>query len=485
MVPPPTAFRGDTLERLSPRQVYNALSLGVEGTAMPSFSAAYTDQQRWDVAFFVPTLRVDFEPKRPAEDAGLSLEDLATHSNVELLNRLRARRPQASPGEVDWLRANLVSAPGAATALTGSDATSGGLAVALQLQDVFARVAERVTPRVVGVTGWVRDAAWSPEKLQAERGEAWMIANADQLRYPGFRPLRSGSGVLVDEGYVLSCDHLVRDDRSEVVQLVDVELPNQIHVASGVVGAEPSLDLAVLRLALPPTYDELPELEFGDSDRLQVGHWLIALGDPPGAQKVFAVGVVSAPPERQCYQEQASATLLQSSLVVPAGGLGGPVVDILGHVVGISIGKGTTTSTIAMGDPPPAARTLPINLVLNLFEALKVAQSQRSPWLGISVLELPLLRRRLGPAAQTKVFPPTGVYIDDVFDPSPASRAGVRPGDFLVGMGGHRIVSVADFQTWLYVLGVDKQAELDLVRDGKPLQSVATIEVRPASATTR
>ncbi|MGH7788154.1 MAG: S1C family serine protease, partial [Candidatus Binatia bacterium] len=257
------------------------------------------------------------------------------------------------------------------------------------------------------------------------------------------------------------------------------------HVPSGVVGTEPTLDLAILRFASPAADGQLPALAFGDSDRLQIGQWLIALGDPPGPQKVFAVGVAAGAPERQCYQEERSATLLQSSLVVPAGGLGGPVVDILGQVVGLNIGPPNPAGPAPANDAVLAARTLPINLVLNLFEALKVAESQRSPWLGISVLELPLVRRRLGAAAQGKTFPRTGVYIDDVFAPSPASRAGVRPGDFLVALGGHQLFSVGDFQTWLYVLGIGTQAELDLMRDGQPLQVVAPIEVRPESATMR
>src|SRR5262249_48162624 len=83
------------------------------------------------------------------------------------------------------------------------------------------------------------------------------------------------------------------------------------------------------------------------------------------------------------------------------------------------------------------------------------------------------------------VFPPTGVYIDDVFTPSPAAGAGVRPGDFLVALGGHQLFSVGDFQTWLYVLGIGTQAELDLLRDGKPMRVVAPIEARPDAGTMR
>jgi S1-C subfamily serine protease/mono/diheme cytochrome c family protein len=483
MDPPPTAFRGDTIEQLSPRQVFNALTFGVQGTAMPSFIPAYSDAQRWDVAFFVMTLRVEFEPQRPPSEVMLPLEDLIAHSNVELLRRLRAQRPDASQNELDWLRINLASASGAKTA-AGADAGSGALAVALQLQDAFGRAAERAMPRVVGVTSYVRDAAWSPEQLQAEHGDAWMVANADALRYPGFRPLRSGSGVLVEEGYVISCNHIIRDDRNEVVQLVDVELPNQIHLASGVVGSEPTLDLAILRFAELPADIELGELDTADSDLLQTGQWVIALGDPPGAESVFAVGLVSSPAGRQCYQERRSATLLQSSLVVPPGGFGGAVIDIFGRVAGINVGP-LGGGAIPTGNQPLAANTLPINLVLNLFEALKIAQSQRSPWLGISVLELPLARRQLAAAGDEKEFPPNGVYIDDVFDPSPAARAGVRPGDFLTGLGGYPVLSVGDFQTWLYVLGIDAQAELELMRDGEPLRVTAPIEVRPESATMR
>jgi serine protease Do len=291
----------------------------------------------------------------------------------------------------------------------------------------------------------------------------------------------------MDAEYVISSNHLVRDDRGEVVPLVDIELQDQSHIASGVVGSEPTLDLAILRHAPLASSDPLPELTFGDSDRLQVGNWVIALGDPPGREKIFAVGVVSAPAQRQCYQEERAATLLQTSLVIGAGGLGGPVVDIFAHVVGINTGVGQT-STAALtpdADAVRPARTLPINLARNLFEALKVAQSQRSPWLGVSVLELPQLRRRLGRTARNTVFPRTGVYIDDVFAPSPASRAGIRPGDFLVALGGHPLFSVADFQTWLYVLGIGTQTELDLLRDGQPLKVVAPIEVRPDSASMR
>lgn len=489
MEPPPTPFRGEQLDRLSPRQAYGAITFGMEGTAMPSYATAYTEQQRWDVAFFLPTLRPDFEEKRPGGGPRPSLAELAASSNAEILARLRNSRPEAAPGEVDYFRANFVSADGVVAPFAGQDVgAQPGLAAALAVQDAFSSVAERILPRVVGVTGWARDPEWSEEKARASRGDAWVAGNADAFRHPGFRQIHSGSGLLIDgEGHVLSSDRLLRDDRGEVVSLVDVELADQSHLPASVVGTEPTIDLAVLRIAdvarLPAG---LPPIEFGDSDRLQVGHWVIAVGDPPGPENVFAVGVVASPPKRQCYQELLSATGLQTSLQLPASALGGPVLDILGHVVGLAVRPKREALSGAGGEAPDErVFTLPINLVLNIYEALKVAQSRRSPWLGISVLELPLLRARLGEKARAIAIPPTGVYIDDVYDPSPASRTGVKPGDFLLRLGGHDVLSVGDFQTWLYVSGIGTPVDLELVRDGAPLRLQATIEVRPESARPR
>jgi S1-C subfamily serine protease len=479
MDPPPTAFRGEWLARLSPHQVFNAVTLGVDGTAMPSFASAYSAEQTWDVAFYTMTLRVGFDPKRPPTGTLVTLADVAGSSNVALLERLRRTAPDATEEQVDYLRVNLVSAAGTPAPLAGPAAeATGGLGLALQMQDAFASVAERVFPRVVGVGAYVRDPAWTDQRVRTERGDGWMVANADLFRHPGFRRVRTGSGFLIDDaGFAVTADHLVRDDAGALLPLVEIELPGETRVPCAVVGAEPMLDLAVLQIAQgsPPA---LPPLELGDSDRMQAGHWLIALGDPPGPDRSFDVGLVAMSPQRQCYQATLSATRLQSSLAVRPGGLGGPVVDIFGHVVGMSIRGGTSADAV------PASGVLPISLVLNLFEALKVARSHRSPWLGISVLELPALRRQLGARAHTVAMPPTAVYIDDVFAPSPASRAGVRPGDFLVGLGGHPIRSVGDFQTWLYVTGVGATAELALVRDGKPLALRAPVEVRPAEATT-
>ncbi|MBM4247299.1 MAG: PDZ domain-containing protein, partial [Deltaproteobacteria bacterium] len=494
--PPPTPFRGPYLERLAPRQVFHALTHGMPGTAMASFADAYDERQRWDVAFFVPTLRVGFAPVAPRAAYAPSLEELASSSNADLLAALQKLDPSATPEQVDRLRedAGARAATATATARAGAGASASqavdaaaepGLAVALQLQDAFAGVAARVFPSVVGVTGYVKDAAWSPEQKRDAGGPLWTSAGIDALRYPGYRPVRSGSGFVVDEaGLVLTRDRLLRGGQDELAALVDVELADHTHRVATVVGSEPTLDLAVLQIAEPSdgTSQSPPPVALGDSDRLAIGQWVLALGDPPGNEQTFAVGIVSAPPVRQCYQQELSATRVQSSLAIPERALGGPVVDIQGRVVGLGVGEPRGAA------PPPGSpgtgHVLPINLVLNLYEALKVAHSTRSPWLGISVLELDRMARSATTEKAKAALPVNGIGIDDVFVPSPAAAAGVQPGDFLVEMGGHAIQSVGDFQKWMYVLGIGARVELGLLRDGQPLRATVTIEARPAEATT-
>jgi serine protease DegQ len=124
---------------------------------------------------------------------------------------------------------------------------------------------------------------------------------------------------------------------------------------------------------------------------------------------------------------------------------------------------------------PSALRVLPIQLSLTIYEALATEASEISPWLGFAVLELSRdVRRRVTKA------PRTGVFIDDVFDPSPASRAGIRAGDVLTSIDGNRLLSVADFQRWLYLSGVGTTVTLEIHRDGRRIEKRVPIEQRPA-----
>jgi S1-C subfamily serine protease/mono/diheme cytochrome c family protein len=477
MVPSPSSFRESRMALLSPHQVFNASTFGVPGTAMPAYGDALSPRQLWDVAFFVMTLRDGFDPRPPAEIVPLTLPELAARSDEELLTRLRASRPGAEASELDYYRAKLRPAR-PADEVDRTEVNENGSEVAEILERTFARVAEKVFASVVGISIYTKDARAEPAASGGAHREGWNVGDAEDRLYPGFHRIRSGSGFLVTgDGDILTCaDGLSRPGAAPRSDVIDVELTGNVHCRARVIGIEPTIDLAVLRIEAPVP---IRAATIGDSDTVRVGHWAIAVGDPPGPQKSFVPGTIAGRPERECYQEHRTSTLLQSSAAMDPAGFGGPLVNIRGEVVGVTIpGAGSVAAPVGAGSRPVSA--LPIDLAMTIYRALKVKESEQSPWIGISVAELSAQRR-----ARMKSPPLTGIYIDDVFEPSPASRTGIRTGDVLTKMDDHPILGVSDFQTWLYLLGIDATVTLEIARDGKTLRKTLAIEQRPAAARTR
>ena len=417
--PPPTSFRDPMrMSVVSPHQIHGAIKFGIEGTSMPSYEGAYTSAERWSLAHFVASL--------------------------------------AGP--------SVVTTPPASSAGTG-------LAAVLELEQAFARVAEAVSPAVVGVWVYTPDPVDSAAKPVAPG--SWQEADALVRSYPGYRRTRTGSGFFVSEdGYLITCAHLLSEDAAlPPDMIIEVETRSNLRFRAHLVGLEPSVNLALLKTEAPV---RMQPVELEDSDAGRVGQWAIALGDPPGVERTFAPGTISARPERDCYQASRSSTLFQTSIRIGPESYCGPLVNIHGRTVAMAVPA--SDFTIGSG----TVYGLPSNLVRTLYGALKQTASRHSPWLGIAVLNIDRgLRQRVGR------LPSAGVYIEDVFTPSPASAAGVRVGDVLVAMDGNRLFAVQDFQRWLYLLGIGRTIRLELVRDGQALERTVTIEQRPSGAVPR
>lgn len=395
--------------------------------------------------------------------------------------------PAQRPRTAAWPLALLLAGLAAGVGARADD--DPAVALAVQLQDAFARVADEVFPSVVSITVYSEDADWTPEKLAARHGPGWVESNPEAVLYPGFRRTRGGSGVIVSaDGEILTTRDNLLDADGAIARILDVETADNHHLLARVAGAEPTIDLALLRVDAPASIVLVPA-RFGDSDAVRVGHWAIALGDPWGAERTFQAGTIAARAQRQCYQDQLSRTLLQSSLRLHPESYGGPLVDIHGAVIGINVPRPQAEDAVEDGRGSEYA--LPINLVTGIYEALSAKGSTASPWLGVSVLELSTVRRRWIEEdrkvvlPETKYYPGSGVWIDNVYAPSPASRAGVRVGDFLVKVDGKFVFSPYDFQKWIYLAGVGKTVRVELFRDGESLELETTLEARPAEAVPR
>src|SRR5262245_51927745 len=222
-------------------------------------------------------------------------------------------------------------------AATGAKAPSGdtslpdAITVMRKTERVLESLVQRVNPAVVNIRRFVKDEAWWGRLERREPGSGWQVVSAaDQLHHE-HRPLPGGSGFLVSaDGYIMTLRRVVLDPQTnEPPPFLDVEVESRIYPAQ-VVSLEPTLDLAILKITAP---DPLPFLKFADSGKAVAGHWAIAFGDPDGHERTLIPGFVAVSPARECYQDDMTATYMQTSMSVPDGALGGPLVDLRGQVI--------------------------------------------------------------------------------------------------------------------------------------------------------
>jgi S1-C subfamily serine protease len=363
---------------------------------------------------------------------------------------------------------------------TSPPTASDPMAQVMGLEKVFVGIAQRVEPGVVAIRRFVRDDAWFAAARGEQRTEAaWRQAAEEDLLYPGFRPTGGGSGFLVSpEGHILTLNQVVTDPATgKAAALLDVEIQG-IHYPAEILAQEPTIDLAIVRIMVQKA---LPTpLALGNSGRVQTGQWALAFGNPVGPEKTLSLGLVAYEPSRDCYQDEMSATYLQTSNPVPTAALGGPLVNLQGEVIGINTRRTDSAASDSLVAAAGSGYALPINLATAIYQSLLFKKSTTSPWLGISVLLLTAEKRaELGDPRLN------GILIDNVFDPSPASTAGIQVGDVLQSMNRQMILTVYDFQRWTYMFGIGANVELGIVRKGKPMVVKTVIAERPANATTR
>jgi serine protease Do len=234
---------------------------------------------------------------------------------------------------------------------------------------------------------------------------------------------------------------------------------------------EPTIDLAILKIDVGQPLEFAPP---GNNMELRPGRFVLAFGDPDGPERVLIPGVVTKNPARECYQDEMSATFLQTSMPFSGGVLGGPIVDASGKIVGLALPNGDGKTARVPGF------ALPINLATAIFESLLARQSRESPWIGVSVLRMSRQERRTAGLPDS-----VGIKIDNVFNPSPAASQGLRVGDVITRMVGEDIHTVYDFQRILYAIGVGFEVTMEVSRQGTRLERTLRIDRRPPEAVTR
>lgn len=312
----------------------------------------------------------------------------------------------------------------------------------------------------------------------------WAIA--DESPYAGFARMAVASGFVAwNDGTVLCCHSPLTFPNGSLVERVDVEAADGTRFDAELLAAEPTINLAVLRLKplADGTFGNLVPIVPGSVDELEIGDAVFAVADPFGSSRTFAPGVVMALPTAACYQADLTGSFVHASMSIAPGSIGGVLVNGAGQTVGMLVPAPSADPAARLEPQPHVTLAMQIQTALGVAEALKTKRSKESPWVGFSVMSAPELRRKLNDHAAFDALPKpvNGLYIDDVYSPSPAAAAGIRVGDWIMSMNTTTIHGVVDFQQALYYFA-GTQVPARIFRSGKEMTVTLRIEKRPTEA---
>ncbi len=362
----------------------------------------------------------------------------------------------------------LHGASGTPSPAAGGDPPAAAIAAANDLSAAFRYASERVLPSVVTIRTVVESTVSSrgtapafPEEFEPllKRFFGEDLPEFD-LRTP--RPFRQegmGSGVIIDpNGIILTNNHVVGGGERGKVKVI-VRLHDGREFTAVDVKSDPKTDLAIVRIEGAGPLAAAP---LGDSDAIQIGDWVLAIGNPFGLSHSVTAGIISAKSRGMGIAERED--FLQTDAAINPGNSGGPLVNLRGEVIGIN----TAISTRG-GGSDGVGFAVPINLARWVGTQLVEKGSVQRAFLGISIQQVNSdLSKQFGLSAVQ------GAVVTEVRPDSAAAQAGVQVGDVVVEFDGHPIHNPRDLQNVVERSSLDTPHKLTIMRNGKHL----TLEVR-------
>lgn len=322
------------------------------------------------------------------------------------------------------------------------------------LSKAFTQIAKEVNPAVVNI---------STEKVIRGSGTPFFFYEGpfrdffgddffNQFFSPSphreYRQRSLGSGVIVNRnGYILTNHHVIKD-----ADKITVILGDKRKFTGEVVGKDEKTDLAVIKIE----DNNLPAARLGDSDKIEVGEWVIAIGSPFELSQTVTAGIISAKGRSQVGVADYE-NFIQTDAAINPGNSGGPLLNLNGEIIGIN-----TAIFSRSGGYQGIGFAIPINMAKKVMEDLIGHGKVVRGWLGVIIQELiPELADKLGLKGRK------GVLILDVLKDGPAERAGLKPDDLIVEMEGKEVTEVNQLRNMVADLKVGKTAELKVVRNGE------------------
>ena len=291
----------------------------------------------------------------------------------------------------------------------------------------------------------------------------FFFQNRRQFRSPRDETLVQnslGSGVIVtNEGHIITNSHVVTDREGNQVDQIEVQLSDGQTKKARLVGADSEVDLAVLKIDDPSA----KPLKLADSDTVQPGDFVLAIGNPFGFEETVTDGIISSKgrPNRTDF----FGDLIQTNAAINPGNSGGPLINLRGEVIGINTAIASTT-----GGSQGIGFAIPSNTVRTALESLLKQGRIIRGYLGI--------QSRAIQSDETSLDT-DGVTVAEVMPGSPAAQAGVQPGDVIRKFDGREVKNFTALRTFVAQTPLNKQVELDIVRAGKPVKMTTKIKEQP------
>lgn len=325
----------------------------------------------------------------------------------------------------------------------------------------FVASAALVTPAVVHVKSTIT-------VTQSQRGtdpfeEFFGFRNPDRGGAPR-QGQSSGSGVIISaDGYIVTNNHVI-----ENASRIDISLEDNTRYSARVIGTDPTTDLALLKIEA----NGLPYVKFGDSDKVKVGEWVLAVGNPFDLTSTVTAGIISAKARnigilRDLENNLQIESFLQTDAVVNPGNSGGALVNLAGELIGINTAIASRTGTFN-----GYAFAVPTSIVKKVMDDLLEFGAVQRGLLGVQIRDVsPELEEYLG----EKIGINRGVYIMEVNEGSGGAEAGLKKGDVIIGVDGLETFNVAKLQEMVARKRPGDKVDVKYLRNGKEMSAKATL----------
>ena len=335
----------------------------------------------------------------------------------------------------------------------------GSWAMATTVTPDFVELAKKLKPSVVNIStaktiAPQKRAQRPPNSLGQDPFDDFFNRFFDNIPQHSFKQRSLGSGFIIsNDGYILTNNHVVAG-----ADEIKIKLSDGREFKAEVKGTDEKLDLAVLKIDVK---GGLPVAQLGDSDTIQVGEWVMAIGNPFGLNQTVTAGIVSA--MGRVIGSGPYDDFIQTDASINPGNSGGPLFNADGRVIGIN------TAIVAGGQGIGFA--IPINMAKGVLPQLEEKGKVTRGWLGVGIQPVtPELAQSFGVEGEK------GALVADVTKDSPADKGGLKSGDIILEFDGKQIQEMNNLPRLVAVTPVGKKVKLKILRNGKPETVSVTIE---------